>query len=159
MWAQWVLPFSVAGALVLALVLFVNAETNTPAQANYNSPSAVAEQNREDAILVREQQAPHRATLRTGQTAAGALRVSIVGWMTAQINRGTIAGPIRHASCRLAGGTSARLVFHCAVTASAQMVTYPFDGVVQTASRAVTWCQRVAPPVPSMNIPVSRRCT
>jgi len=79
LWLQWVLPFSVAGALVLALVLFVNAETNTPVQANYNSPAAVAEQNREDTILVREQQAPHRATLRAGQTPGGALRVSIVG--------------------------------------------------------------------------------
>jgi hypothetical protein len=159
LWAQWVLPFSVAAALVLALVLFVNAETNAPAQASYNSPTAVAEQNREDAILVREQQAPHRATLKAGQSATRSLRISIVGWMTGQINRGAIDGPISHASCRPAGGTRARLLFRCAVTASAQSVTYPFDGVVQPRSRAITWCQRVTPPVPRMNIPVSRRCT
>lgn len=158
LWLQWVLPFSVAGAIVLALVIWVNAETNTPAQANYNSPAAVAEQNREDTILVREQQAPHHARLRPGQRAAAALRGSIVAWMSGQINRGSIDGPIRHSSCSPAGGTTERLVFHCAVTASAQMVTYPFDGVVETAG-AITWCQRVAPPVPSMNIPVSKRCT
>ena len=35
-----------------------------------------------------------------------------------------------------AGGTRSRQVFHCEVTASAQHVTYPFDGVVQPAPQA-----------------------
>jgi hypothetical protein len=161
LWLQWLLPFAVAGALVLALVLFVLHETNdVPAIAGYNSASAVREQHREDNILVRQQQAPHRAKLRTGVAPAVALRGSIVAWMTHQIDIGSIDGPIRRSSChRAAGTTSGRLVFRCELTASAQSVTYPFDGVIQTAARAITWCQRVAPPIPSMNVPVSKRCS
>lgn len=160
-WLQWVLPFSVAAAVVLALVVFVQHETNdVPAVASYNSAAAVREQSREDNILVRQQQAPHHAKLKAGEAAAAGLRGSIVAWMNHQINVGAIAGPIRRTSCRPASGsTSGRLVFHCALTASAQSVTYPFDGVVQTAVGAITWCKRVAPPVPSMNVPVSKRCT
>jgi len=80
--------------------------------------------------------------------------------MTHQISVGSMDGPIRRSSCRpAAGGTSGRLVFHCDVTASAQLVTYPFDGVVQPSAGVITYCQRVAPPIPSMNVPVSKRCT
>jgi hypothetical protein len=78
--------------------------------------------------------------------------------MTHQISLGSIDGPIRSSSCRTAGGTSTRLLFRCQVTASAQHVTYPFDGVVQPGSGAITYCRRVAPPVPSMNVPISKRC-
>lgn len=160
-WLQWLLPFSVAAALVAALVIFVNYETNdTPAQANYNSPAAVAEQSREDRILVEQQQAPHRARLKPGRPAAAAARGAVVAYMAHQIARGIFDGPITRASCRpAAGSTSGRQVFHCDVTASALAVTYPFDGVVQTAAGVITFCQRVAPPLPSMTVPVSKRCT
>ena len=161
LWLQWVLPFAVAAALVLAVVLFVNHETNdVPAIASYNSPSAVAEQHREDTILVRQQQAPHVARIRPGEAPAVAARRATVAYMTRQINRGSIDGPVTSASCRpAAGSTSTRLVFHCGVTASALVVTYPFDAVVQPAAGRVTFCQRIAPPIPTMNVPVSRRCT
>jgi hypothetical protein len=159
MWAQWVIPFAVAAAVVIALVVFVNHETNNvPAIAGVSSPSAVREQDREDTILVQEQQAPHVVSLKAGESPARAVRAAVVAYMNHQINTGAMDGPIRSASCRAAGGASGRLVFHCKVTASAQMVTYPFDGVVQPASRKVTYCQRVAPPIPSMNVPVSKRC-
>jgi hypothetical protein len=160
-WLQWLLPFAVGGGLILALVLFVQHETNgVPATAYVSNPKAVAEQNREDAIIVRQQQAPHLARLRAGESPAAGLHAAVVAYMTHQINLGTMDGPIRHSSCRAApGGTPQRLVFHCAVTASAQRVTYPFDGVVAPATGVITYCQRVEPPVPSMNVPVSRRCT
>lgn len=160
-WLQWVLPFGVAAVVVVALVIFVQHETNdVPAVASYNSAAAVREQFREDNILVRQQQAPHHARLKTGEAAAAGLRGSIVAWMNHQIDVGAIAGPIRRTSCRPASGTTGgRLVFHCELTASAQSVTYPFDGVVETAAGAITWCKRVAPPIPSMNVPVSKRCT
>ena len=161
LWLQWVLPFSVAAVVVIALVVVVNYETNdVPAVANYNSAAAVAEQHREDTILVRQQQAPHRGRLRAGESPALALRGAIVAWMTHQISIGSIDGPIKHSACKsAAGGTGTRLVFHCSLTASAQDVTYPFDGVVQRAAGAITWCQRIAPPIPSMNVPLSPRCT
>ena len=159
-WLQWVLPFAVAGGLVLALVLFVQSASNGPVEDNYNSPAAVREQYREDNILVREQQAPHHAVLAAGEPAGAALRKAVVAYMTRQINVGSIDGPIRRASCKpAAGGTSARLVFQCAITASAEMVTYPFDGVVQPSARAITYCQRITPPIPTMNVPVSKSCT
>jgi hypothetical protein len=161
LWLQWFLPFAVAAVVVLALVLFVHYETNdTPAIAAYNSAAAVREQSREDAILVRQQQAPHHTKLATGQSAAVGLRRSIVAWMTHQINIGSIDGPIKRTVCQtVTGGTSGRRLFHCDLTASAQSVTYPFDGVVQSPGGAITWCQRVAPPIPSMNVPLSKLCT
>lgn len=160
-WLQWVLPFAVAGAVVVALILFVEHQTNdVPAIANYNSASAVREQFREDSIIVRQQQAPHHAKLAAGGAPAAALRGSIVAWMNHQINVGSIDGPIKAMKCRLAAGsTSGRLVFRCDLTAAAQSVTYPFDGVVRTSAHAITWCQRVTPPIPSMNVPVSKSCT
>jgi hypothetical protein len=161
LWLQWVLPFAVAGGLVLALVLFVNYETNSvPAIALVTNPNAVKEENREDTILVHDQQAPHEAKLKASASPTVALRTAVVGYMTHQISLGSMDGPIKRSSCRSAtGGTSSRLVFHCDVTASAQMVTYPFDAVVQPSSGVITYCQRVAPPIPRMNVPVSKRCT
>ncbi len=60
-----------------------------------------------------------------------------------------------HAVSSAAG--TVRLALKCDVKAAD--VTYPFLGVVQPAVKQITYCQRVAPPVPSMNIPVSKRCT
>ena len=160
LWLQWFLPFVLAGGLVLALVLFVQSASNGPAEDNYNSPAAVREQYREDNILVRQQQLPHHAALKAGEPPAVGLRKAVVAYMTSQINVGSIDGPIRRASCQsAAGGTSTRLVFRCAVTASAQMVTYPFDGVVQPSAGVITYCQRITPPIPTMNVPVSKSCT
>ncbi len=160
LWAQWALPFAIAAALVIALVEFVNYETNdVSAIAGVTSPKAIREENREDTILVQQQQAPHVVRLKAGQSPARGIRAAVVAYMNHQINVGSMDGPIRSSSCRSVGGPSRRLVFRCAVTAAAQVVTYPFDGVVQPASGRITYCQRVAPPIPSMNVPVSRRCT
>jgi hypothetical protein len=158
-WLQWVIPFAVAAILVLALVLFVNHETNSVPQIATVTPSAAKEENREDTILVRQQQAPHTAKLSAGASAVNTLRGSITSWMAHQISLGNMNGPIKRLSCRTtAASTSARLVYSCDLTASAAL-TYPFDGVVQRSTGTITWCQRVAPPVPSMNVPVSKRCT
>ena len=154
------IPFAVAAAVVVALVEFVNYETNVvPAIAGVTNPKAIAEENREDTILVHQQQAPHVVRLKAGQSPAAAIHAAVVGYMSHQISIGSMDGPIKSSSCRAAGGPSGRLVFRCQVTASAQEVTYPFYGVVEPAAGVVTYCQRVAPPVPSMNVPVSKRCT
>ena len=160
LWAQWLIPFAVAAAVVVALVEFVNYETNdVSAIAGVTSPKAVREENREDTILVQQLQAPHVLRLASGQSPVAGIHAAVVAYMAHQINIGSMDGPIRSSGCVRAGGTSGRQVFRCQVTASAQRVTYPFDGVVEPTSRLITFCQRVAPPVPSMNVPVSSRCT
>lgn len=160
LWLRWFLPFAVAGGLVLALVLFVRYETDdVPQTALVSNPEAVAEQYREANVLVRQQQAPRDAKLNSGQSPAAGVHAAVVAYISHQIKLGTMDGPIRRSSCRAATGSSGdRRVFHCDVTTTAQMVTYPFDGVVQTSTGEITYCQRVAPPIPSMNVPVSRRC-
>jgi len=153
-----VLPFGFGTALVIAVVLFVHHSNDVPLIAKVTNPQAIAEQNREDNIIVRQQQAPHVVKLKPGVTPSDGLRAAVVGYMTYQINQGAMDGPIKRASCRsVAGGTGVRQVLRCDVTASD--VTYPFDGVVQPAAGVITYCQRVQPPLPSMNIPVSKRCT
>ena len=90
------------------------------------------------------------------------MRTAVVGYMTHQINlRRRWTARSNRASCRaVTGGTTSRQVFRCQVTASAQNVTYPVRrGGRSPRSGVITYCQRVAPPVPSMNVPVSKRCT
>ena len=110
LWAQWVIPFAVAAAVVIALVEFVNYETNdVSAIAGVTSPKAVREENREDTILVQQQQAPHVVKLESRPVACGtAIHAAVVGYMTHQINIGSMDGPIRSSSCARAGGTSSR---------------------------------------------------
>jgi hypothetical protein len=160
-WLQWALPFSVAAVVVVALVVFVRHETNdTPQIANVTSPSAVREEYREDRILVQQLQAPQVAKLKAGETPVAGTRAAIVAYMAHEISVGTLDGPIKGSSCAPAtAGTTTELLFHCDVTASAQTVTYPFDAVVQPAAGQITYCRRVAPPIPTMSVPLSRRCT
>ncbi len=154
LWLQWVLPFSIAALLIIALVVFVHHETDdVPQYANTNS-NAIVEQNREDTIIVRQQQAPRVSRLAAGVSATVGLRDAVDRYMTSQVNHGFMAGPLKGTVCHAVGGTSTRQVLKCDVTAAD--VTYPFDGVV--AARVITYCQRVAPPTPSMNVPVSKRC-
>ena len=69
---------------------------------------------------------------------------------------GIIDGPLGRIACRRTGDTPGRRAFKC--TAVAGGVSYPFLGVVDLRARRVTYCKRDEPPVPSLNIPVSRRC-
>jgi hypothetical protein len=157
-WLQWLLPFGVAAVLVVALVAFVHHQTNDVPQIANTSKSAIVEQNREDTIIVQQQQAPHVVKLKPGQAGGVGLRAAVVKYMSTQVAHGAMPGPVKSSVCHtLMGGTSARQLFRCDVTAAD--VTYPFDGVVEPAAGAITYCQRVAPPVPSMNVPVSKRCT
>jgi len=160
LWLQWVLPFTGAACIVGGLVWYVNHETyDVPALASVSNPSAIVQQNRDARILVTQQQSPHLARLKPGQSPAAGIRAAVVRYMSRQIALGAMDGPIKAAGCRRVGGDSAREVFRCHVTASPQIVIYPFDGVVAPGSSRITFCQRVTPPVPSMNVPVSRRCT
>ena len=158
-WLQWVLSLSLAALLITALVVFVRHEDATANEpAPVTKPAAIEEQNREARILVRQDQAPHLVTLRSGTAAIAGLRSAVAAYMAHQISLGEIDGPLMHASCgAAAGSTRAREVFRCTVIAA--NVNYPFDGVVVAADRQIVYCKRDLPPVPSMNVPVTARCT
>jgi len=162
LWARFALALGVAAILILALILFVNHETNgVPSEAPVNSPNAIVEQNREDQIIVRDQQAPHIASVKPGTAPAVGLKTAIVAYLASQIKTGKMAGPLSAAasSCApAAGGTSGRVTLRCSIVTA--NVTYPFYGVVEPANGQITFCQRVPPPVYGMDdVPLSRRCT
>jgi hypothetical protein len=158
-WLQWALPFGIAAVVVIGVVVFVEHQTNDVPQYSNTDKNSIVEQNREDSTLVRQQQAPREARLATGQSAVSGLRVAVVRYMNYEINHGVMDGPVVSSSCHAVPGAAdgARLALKCNVKAAD--VTYPFLGVVQPSVKRITYCQRVAPPVPSMNIPVSSRCT
>jgi hypothetical protein len=161
-WRQWALALGGATVFIVALIVFVNREDQTANQpAGVSSPAAIAEQNREARIIVGRDQAPHVVALRGHLAAGSALGAAVVGYMKRQIASGSIDGPVMRSGCTptpaAVGSSATRLAFRCNVEAA--NVNYPFLGVVATASKQVTYCKRDAPPVPSMNIPVSGRCT
>ncbi len=99
LWAQWVLPFAVAAALVVALVVWVHHQTNdVPQVANVTNKNAIVEQNREDTIIVKQQQRPHVAKLAPGESAGAGLRRAVLGYMSSQIAHSVIDGPLKGVS-------------------------------------------------------------
>ena len=160
LWLQWALPFTVAGVVVGGLVFYVNHQTyDVPQIANVTKPSAIAAQNQQGTVIVRQQQAPHESRLGSGQAPLAGVHAAVLRYMDHEIALGVFDGPVTHSACAQTGGSGSRLVFRCTVTATAQVVNYPFDAVADPASGVITYCQRVEPPIPSMNIPVSGRCT
>ena len=155
LWQRFALSLLVAAVLVVALVLYVNAN-NTNAPTSTNAAAAV-QANRDAEILVAQDQAPHTVALRRGQSAVVGLEAAVHARMAKQVSSGAIDGPVRPARCRPAGPTtSSRRPFSCAIVSG--NVTYPFLGVVDTAGRRITYCKRDPPPVASDDVPVSARC-
>jgi hypothetical protein len=154
MWARWVLSFTVAAALLVALVLFVNAH-NTDTLAT-QSPSALARATREADIVVAQDQAPHLITLRSAGAPRAAFARAVSAEMNRRINNGTINGPLERVACAPRGERSGMVGFSCAATAG--RVNYGFLGVVDVRARRLVYCKRDPPPVPSQPVPISRRC-
>lgn len=161
LWLQWGLPLGIAITAIVALVIWVNYESNdVPAEAGVNSPSAIAQQNRQDDTLMRQIQAPQTAKMKPGTDPATGLRVAISAWLDHQISLGTYNGPLTRATCSpTQGGSSSRVPLSCDVIAAS--VKYEFYGVVVPATGQITYCQKVVyPPVDGMpTIPLSKRCT
>ncbi len=154
LWARWVLSLGAGLILLLALILFVE-HNNTNSEAT-QSPAAVARANREAEVVVAQDQAPHVAAVAPGSGAHAAIVKAVRADMASLVDRGIIDGPLGRIACRRTGDHAGRPAFEC--TAVAGGVTYPFLGVVDLRARRVTYCKRDEPPVPSLNIPVSRRC-
>jgi hypothetical protein len=155
LWLRWAASLGVGVALIIALVIFVD-HHNSDSLAPEN-PAAAVRANREDEIVVAQDQAPHVVRAPAGVAPRAAIE-RVVRADTAQgIAKGQLAGPLQRARCTPAGAsTAARRAFRCTVTAS--NVNYLFDGVVDVQTRRLTYCKRDPPPVASQNIPVSPRC-
>ncbi len=154
LWARWALSLGAGLVLLLALILFVE-HNNTNSEAT-QSPAAVARANREAEVVVAQDQAPHVAVVAPGSGAHAAIVKAVRADMTSLVNRGIIDGPLGRISCRGTGAPAGRPAFAC--TAVAGGINYPFLGVVDIQARRVTFCKRDEPPVPALNVPVSRRC-
>lgn len=155
LWARWALSLGIGVLLLAGLVVFVHSNDDN-GEATQN-PAAVERANREAEIVVQQDQAPHTARLAGGAAPRAGIASAVRADMRAMIGQGVIEGPLGQTGCRRAGARGARVAFRC--TAVAAGVKYPFLGVVDTSSRRVTYCKHDQPPVPRMNIPVSRRCT
>jgi hypothetical protein len=140
--------------VLVALVLFV--EHNNNNSEGTHSPAAVARANREAEIVVAEDQAPRVVVLRPGTNPHVVIVNAVRSDMTTMINKGIIEGTLSRTACTRAGGHAGRLAFRCTVVVGG--VNYPFLGIADVRAHQVTYCKRDEPPVPSMNIPVSRRC-
>ena len=156
LWVRWVLSFSVAAALLVALVRFVESNNSDSSQAIEN-PAGAEAQNREAAILVAQDQAPHTVRLKPQAVPARAIERAVRADMASLIAHQALDGPLGRSTCTQIGprGT-VRVAYRCMVVAGG--VTYPFLGVVDLHAQQITYCKRDPPPVPSENIPVSRRC-
>ena len=155
MWLRWVLSCGVAAVLIVLLVRFVEHNSGT-SPANLN-PAAAVRANREAEILVSQDQAPRVARLGPRAAPARALEHATQADIAREITQGTISGPLGRSTCTPTGTRAAApLAFRCTVVAAD--FNYQFVGVVDTRTRQITFCKRDPPPVPSQNVPVSRRC-
>lgn len=154
MWAKWALSFGVGAVLLVALIIYVDHHnTDSPPSQNL---AAQTRANQEAALVIERDQAPRVVALRRGATPANGLIGAVRATMSGLITRGTIDGPLQKVRCTRHGGGAGTPAFSCVATAAD--VNYDFLGVVNVPAHRLTYCKRDQPPVPSMNIPVSRRC-
>jgi hypothetical protein len=156
LWSRWLLSVIVAIGVLVLIVVFVQSH-NSDAPEN-GTPAQQARANHEGEIVVEEDQAPHVARFAAGLAPATAITRVVRAYVAGQVARGTLDGPLQHSSCKAVGAhrPGGSLPFSCTVQAAS--VTYPFLGVVDVRDNRVTYCKHDPPPVPSENIPVSRRC-
>jgi hypothetical protein len=155
LWQRFVISIVVAVALLVAMIAFVTRHnTNSPTSTN---DAAQVQANRDAEILIEQDQAPRSVRLNRGLAPVAAIERAIHTRIAQQIAAGAISGPLQPARCQASGPRApGRRGFSCTVVAGS--VSYPFLGVVDTAARRITFCKRDPPPVPSDNVPVSRRC-
>jgi hypothetical protein len=154
LWGRWVVSLSVAAVAIVALVLFVNAHGNDKPIAD--NTRQTAENNREAAALVAEDQTPRVSALKPGTPDARAIESAVAAFMRRMINGGTFEGPLTRTRCRATGSEGhSRQAFACDAVAAS--VRYPFLGIVDARAKRVTYC-RDDPAGPNGTVPVSPRC-
>lgn len=153
MWVRWALSLGVAAVLAVTLILFVSHHNDN--LLAHESPKAAARANRLAETVVSQDQAPHRVTLAPGASPA-AVAHAIRHDMTVRIANGQAGAPLQRVHCATVGTRASDTGYRCRATAAG--VGYPYQAVLDHRTRALTFCKHDAPPVPSMNIPVSPRC-
>jgi hypothetical protein len=154
LWARWALSLIIALALVVALVVFVDRHNNNDLASL--SPAAALRANREAEIVVSQDQAPHVVKLATTVAPKAAFTRAILAAMNNLLAHGQIDGPFDRVTCRTAGSGPGVSGYRC--TGEADDVNYIFLGVIDHRADRITYCKRDPPPIPSENIPISRRC-
>ncbi len=152
--ARWAVCGLIAAALVVALVRFV--EANSSNGLVPVSPKNLKVESRQADVVIGQEQAPMTVSISAGASAAQVLRAAVRHDMSRQITQATIDGPLQDVSCVVHGGTLQRTGYHC--VAKADDVNYPFLAVLTAKPRRAVFCEKVYPPLPSENIPVSARC-
>ena len=154
LWARWVLSLGVGLILLVALIVFVDHNNNNSEATQ--SPAAVARANREAEVVVAQDQAPQVTVVAPGTGGRAAITKAVRANMTKMIDNAVIEGPLTRVTCTGTGTHAGRPAFRCSAVADG--ISYPFFGVVDLRARRVTYCKRDAPPTPSLNIPLNRRC-
>jgi hypothetical protein len=152
---RWAVSLLVAVTLVVLLVSFVD-HNNSNALAHVSQKNLNTE-NRQANIMVGQQQAPVTTTVPAGTSATQALRAAVRRDLNHQISQATIDGPLQNVYCVVHGGTLARTGYHCLAKVDGE--AYPFLAVVTPKTHRAVFCEKVYPPIPSENIPVSARCS
>jgi hypothetical protein len=155
LWLRWFLSALVAIVVLVVVVRFVNANNNDATASQ--SRSAAAQANEESTVVVEQDQAPHVAKLQAGVSPVTGIAGAVRRDINHNVNQGFINGPIQHTRCTALKPRGHVLRFGCAVLAA--NLQYPFLGVVDVSTGQITFCKKDPPPVPSENVPVSRRCT
>lgn len=158
LWMRWLLTILAFAALIVAVILAIHL-VNRGASSSAAEQVAAAEANQESQIVLEEDQAPHSARLARGPLTGVALQRAISADMRVRIRREGIPGPLQGVRCSALGTHHAGAqAFHC--TARADAITYPFLGVVDRRTRALTWCKVDPPPQAGgpQEVPISPRC-
>jgi len=151
---RWGVCLVVAVVLIALLVRFVS-HHNGNGEVPVSAKKFKLERDQAQ-VLIGQEQAPVRVRLPAGTAATTALAAAVRHDMRRQIDHATIDGPLQRVHCVVHGGTLARTGYHC--TAEAAHVHYPFLAVVSPKAHRAFFCEKVYPPSPSENIPVSKRC-
>ncbi len=151
---RWGISLLVTAVLVVALVAFVT--HNGGAGEVAPSRAALAREAQQDTILIGQDQAPHTAHVSSAADVRAALVAGVRTEMRRRIGSGNVPGPLQWVRCGRSGGQGAESAYHC--IAKAGEINYPFVAVASPRAHRVTFCKKDFPPVPSENIPVSRRC-
>jgi len=155
LWLRWFLSVVVAAVILILVIRFVS-HNNTDATAA-QSPSAAARANEESTVIVEQDEAPHVVSLASRETPTVAIERAVRSDINHSVNQGFINGPIEHVGCAAVKPIGHVLRYRCTVVAA--NINYPFLGVVDVSSKRITYCKKDPPPIPSENVPVSRRCT